>query len=60
MTKKNIACGDIIPGCDFKAQAESEQDLMNQVAKHAAEHHGVKEITPELLEKVKGAVKTEQ
>ena len=60
MSKKNIACGDMIPGCDFKAEAETEQELMNKVAKHAAEHHGVKEITPELLDRVKGAIKSQQ
>jgi predicted small metal-binding protein len=59
MSKKSIACGDIVPGCDFKAEAESEQELMSKVAKHAAEHHGVKEVTPELEDKLKSAVKTE-
>lgn len=56
MTKR-FACGAVIPDCAFEAQAESEQELLKQVAAHAAEAHGVKEITPELLSKVKGAIR---
>ncbi|MEZ4585004.1 MAG: DUF1059 domain-containing protein [Gemmatimonadales bacterium] len=54
---KQLACGDVVPGCTYVAKAESEADLMQQVAKHASEAHGVKEITPDLLAKVKAAVK---
>jgi predicted small metal-binding protein len=60
MSKKNITCADIMPGCDFKAEAETDQELLSQVAKHAAEAHGVKDITPDLLEKVKATIKTEK
>lgn len=60
MSKKNISCADIMPGCDFKAEAETDQELLSQVAKHAADAHGVKDITPDLLEKVKATIKTEK
>jgi predicted small metal-binding protein len=55
MTQK-IACNDIMPGCQFKAEAETEQELLATVARHAAESHGVTEITPEILQKVRGAI----
>ncbi len=57
--KKTIACTDVVPGCGFKAEAESESELMKEIATHAAEAHGVKEVGPELLEKVKAAIKSE-
>jgi predicted small metal-binding protein len=56
---KKIACNDVVPGCKFTASAETEEDLLKQVASHADHSHGVKEVTPELLSKVKNAIRTE-
>jgi predicted small metal-binding protein len=56
---KRFACGDIVPGCGFIASADSEDELMKQVAAHAAEHHHIEEVTPELAAKVKAAIRTE-
>jgi predicted small metal-binding protein len=55
---KRIACADIVPDCTFTATASSEEDLVKQVAAHAAQEHGVTEITPELAAKVKAAIAT--
>lgn len=60
MAKQKIACANIMPGCPFEAEDESEQALLQKVATHAAEAHNVREITPDLLSKVKSAIKTEQ
>ena len=56
---KRMACGDVIPDCDFIASAPTEDELMKKVVAHAAQAHGVTEITPELAEKVKAAIRTE-
>jgi predicted small metal-binding protein len=53
----SIACGDVVPGCATRLEAGSEDELMAQVADHARDEHGVSEITPELAEQVKAAVK---
>lgn len=55
---KHIACGDVVPGCTFTASAATEDDLIKQVTAHAAHHHGVSEVTPELAAKVKAAITT--
>ena len=55
---KHIACGDIVGGCAFRASARTEEELIQQVAQHAAQSHGVKEVTPELAAKVKAAIET--
>ena len=47
---KTISCKDVGPDCSFTARAETEAELRQQVAAHAAEH-GIVEITPELVEK---------
>ena len=54
---KHISCDDVVAGCDFTAAAASEEELMRKVARHAEDDHGVKEVTPELAEKVKAAIK---
>jgi predicted small metal-binding protein len=55
---KHIACGDVVDGCSFTAEAASESELVERVKTHAATAHGVKEITPELAAKVKAAIQT--
>ena len=57
MSKQQISCADVMPGCEFKAEAETESELLQKVAVHAAEVHGVQEVTPELVGKVKSVIK---
>jgi predicted small metal-binding protein len=54
---KHIACGDVVAGCTFTASAASEEELLAKVAAHAAQEHGVAEITPEQAAKVKAVIK---
>jgi predicted small metal-binding protein len=53
----SLACGDVVNGCTTQLEAGSEDELMTKVADHARDEHGVTEITPELAEQVKGAVR---
>ena len=55
---KQIACGEVVPGCSFTASASTEEELVKQVTAHAAESHGVRELTPELAAKVKAAIQS--
>ena len=55
---KHLACGDIVEGCSFTASADTEAELMEKVKRHAAEHHGVTEVAPELAAKVRAAIRT--
>jgi predicted small metal-binding protein len=55
---QHIACNDIVHGCAFEASAETEEELMKKVAEHAAEQHGVEEVTPELAAQVKAAIRS--
>jgi predicted small metal-binding protein len=59
MMAKAIACTDVVPGCKFTAQATTEEELLEKIAEHARHDHGVNEVTPELLAKVKAAIVTE-
>ena len=53
---KHISCNDVVAGCAFNASAVNEEELVQKVAEHAREAHGVKEITPELAAQVKAAI----
>jgi predicted small metal-binding protein len=55
---KQIACGDVVHGCGFTAEAATEAELVEKVKAHAAEKHGVKDVTPELAAKVKAAIQS--
>ena len=54
---KKIECNSVVPGCDWTASAETEEALVQKVVAHAAEAHGVKDVTPELAAQVKAAIK---
>ena len=55
---KHISCAQIMPGCPFTASAATEEELLQKVAVHAADAHGITEVTPELVEKVKAVIET--
>ena len=55
---KVLKCGDLMPGCDFEARGESEEDILQAAATHAKEVHGL-DVTPELAEQVKAAIRQE-
>jgi predicted small metal-binding protein len=54
---KTFACGDVIPGCSASFSAPSEGGILAQVAGHAAADHGVTDITPELIQAVRQAIR---
>jgi len=44
-------------GCNWTADAPTEEALMKKVADHAAEAHGIKDVTPELAAQAKAAIR---
>lgn len=56
---KVMRCNDVVGNCDFVARGESEQDILQQAAAHARAAHNVSEITPELADQVKSAIRDE-
>lgn len=55
---KEFSCGAVVPNCDAKFTAESEDEILIQVADHAREAHGMDEIPPEVVDKVRLQTKT--
>jgi predicted small metal-binding protein len=54
---KALKCSDIGFDCGWEAKAETEDDLLGKVAEHAKMHHGMEEVTPEVLQKVKSVIR---
>ena len=54
---KHIACGDVVEGCGWKANASTEEELVQKVVAHASSAHDVKQVTPELAAQVKAAIR---
>ena len=56
---KAMHCGELMKGCDFVARGATEDEVMKKAAEHAKAAHGIDNITPELAQKVKAAIKNE-
>lgn len=49
---KEFACGDLIPGCDARFTAPSNEMILEQVARHARHDHGLVSVPDELVSSV--------
>lgn len=50
---KQFACGDVVPGCDARFVCSTEEELLAQVAAHAAGHHGMADVPAEVVDEVR-------
>ena len=53
---KQFACGDVVPGCDARFVCSSDEEILAEVAAHAAAVHGLTEVPPELVDQVVGRI----
>jgi predicted small metal-binding protein len=56
---KVLRCREVGMDCDFVARGDSEQEVLGKAAEHARKDHGMTDIPPEVLTKVKAAVHDE-
>jgi predicted small metal-binding protein len=47
--KYKLFCGDAVPGCEARFEEDSRERVLDLVAAHAREAHGVTDVTPEML-----------
>jgi predicted small metal-binding protein len=57
---KIVDCGKVDPstGCSHVVRGATEEELMKNAAEHAKEH-GIVEVTPELMERVRANIQEE-
>jgi predicted small metal-binding protein len=51
-----LACGDVMPGCTARFEDTDKQQMLQEVAAHAASEHGITEITPDVLAAVESKI----
>ncbi|MFQ6012826.1 MAG: DUF1059 domain-containing protein [Thermoplasmata archaeon] len=54
---KAFKCADIGFDCGYETTAESDQEMMEKLARHAQDVHDMATIPPEVVEKVQGAIR---
>ena len=55
---KRFACGDVVPGCQASWVCSTDDEILAQVAAHAASQHGMVEVPPELVAAVRSHIVT--
>jgi predicted small metal-binding protein len=55
---KILECAKVDPssGCQHVVRGETEEEVMRNAAEHAKEH-GLREVTPELMERVRANIR---
>ncbi|MCA1713005.1 MAG: DUF1059 domain-containing protein [Actinobacteria bacterium] len=54
---KEFACGDVVPGCAGTFTGATEDDVLAQVAPHAAQAHGLTDVSPELVQQIRDKIR---
>ena len=55
---KQFSCGDVVPGCSAKFEANDEAELFKLIARHAREDHGLTDLSADLVDAVKKNIHT--
>jgi len=55
--RKVLECKSVVPGCNFVAHAEDENEMMVIIAEHARAVHEVDHLSEELKAKIRTAIK---
>lgn len=53
---KMFACGQVVPGCDATFHADSDEQILAQVAVHARDAHQLTAVPPALVDQVRSAI----
>ncbi len=53
---KQFSCGAVVPGCTATFSAETEDELLGQVAAHAQADHGMDSVPDEVVEQVRANI----
>jgi len=56
---KVLKCSDVNPGCNAEIRGDSEHDVLRKAAEHAKTDHHMDSIPPDVLAKVKNAIRDE-
>lgn len=53
---KEFKCGALVPGCAAVIEGDSEASILERVAVHARDAHGMDEVPPEVVDQVRANI----
>jgi predicted small metal-binding protein len=53
---KSFACGDVVPGCEARWVCSTEDEILANVAAHAASAHGLEALPADVVQAVHKAI----
>jgi predicted small metal-binding protein len=53
---KQFKCGDVVLGCEWVTRSDDEQELFKEIQAHAREAHGMDEVPPEVVDKIRDVI----
>lgn len=54
---KQFWCGAVIPNCEARFTGKSDDEILQQVAAHAAHDHGLSDVPPAVVERVRELIR---
>jgi predicted small metal-binding protein len=51
-----FACENVVPGCEGKVDGETPDTVLARAAAHAKEAHGLENLDPATVEKIKASI----
>lgn len=53
---KQFACGDVVPGCEAQFVCSTDDEILTQVAQHAARAHGLTTVSESVIAAVRASI----
>ena len=55
---KELHCNEVGFACDAVVRAETEEEVLRQGAQHARDTHGMTNLDPDTVEKIRSKIRT--
>jgi predicted small metal-binding protein len=56
---KVLRCRDVGLDCEGELRGETEEEILRQAAEHAQSAHNIRDMSPDLVQKVRAAIRDE-
>lgn len=53
---KEFRCGTLVPGCGAAFHGNTEDEILQHIAAHARDEHGMDEVPPEVVDKILASI----
>jgi predicted small metal-binding protein len=56
---KVLRCRDVGLDCEGELRGQTEEEILRQAAEHAQDVHNIRDMSPDLVQKVRAAIRDE-